>query len=637
MKVYLRVITILLFVVLILLTTKAYQDYSEINQKLKDIALSNSRSLSSLIILYKKSYIDILKRSAKEGIKKEYFSLSKKIADDIFKNFTDFSQSYTHIKIILAKEIKKSKLQESEKNAIEFLQSTSNKEIEYINESEFGKFLYMGKLDTYDVNGNKEKSFISILTDNRKLKKKLKNEYIIEVVGNFLFTLTLFALFYATMRESQKRDEYYLSKLKQEVAEQTRDIEEKNKKITFQLLNDDLTQMPNRSQLIIDLQENDHTDLSLALVNIDSFKEINDFYGHEIGDEVLQSFASFIKLYTENFGCKYYKLHSDEYALLWVCNDKEKIKRYIEKLTENTKNFIVITEDDYSIEITATIGLAVGIDNILSRADMVLKRAKKKQLSFLIFEDYMEIEKEYKNNITWTKKLKQAIKDDKIIPFCQPIVYTNDKKIAKYEILVRMIDEDEKIISPYHFLQIAKKNKLYSHITTSVISKTFAKFNNSAYSFSINLSILDILDEETVTFILNALNNYSNPELITFELLESEGIENYKQVLEFIDKIKHLGCKIAIDDFGSGYSNFEYMLSLKVDLIKIDASLIKNIDTNHNAQVVVSTIISFAKNLKIQTCAEFVHSKAVYDKLVELGVTYVQGYYISRPHSIDEI
>lgn len=636
MKRHLKIISTLLIVVIILLIIKAYQEYIDIDKRLKDVAFSNSHALSSLITLYQMSYINFIRNVGKNSMQKEYFGITKSIGTRVFDRFSEFTKEHTQIKVIRPLQAQENQIKEDEKRAIDFFENSPDA-LYYINEIVFGKYLYVTHLITYNENHEEQKSFLAIYTDNSSLKEKLYTEYIIEVVAQFLFAFSIFALFYITMKKTQQQDENYLSKLQQEVLKKTKDIEAKNKKITFQLLNDDLTQMPNRNQLIMDLQEHHHTNLSLALVNIDNFKEINDFYGHEIGDEVLQSFASFLKLYTENFESKIYKLHSDEYALLWFSSDKGKIKNYIEKLTENTKNFVVMTEDDYSIEITATIGLAVGTESILSRADMVLKRAKSKQIPFLIFEDHMEIEKEYKNNIVWTKKLKKAIKDEKIVVYCQPIAYTKDKKIAKYEMLVRMIDGEDNVISPFHFLSIAKKNKLYSHITTTVIYKAFEKFNHSNHSFSVNLSILDILDEETVTFILSQLNNYVNPELITFELLESEGIENYEQVLEFIDRVKSLGCKVAIDDFGSGYSNFEYMLNLKVDLIKIDASLIKNIDTSRNAQVIVTTIISFAKNLGIETCAEFVHSQEVYDKLVELGVNYVQGYYISEPYPVEKV
>nr|WP_297890535.1 EAL domain-containing protein [Sulfurihydrogenibium sp.] len=118
---------------------------------------------------------------------------------------------------------------------------------------------------------------------------------------------------------------------------------------------------------------------------------------------------------------------------------------------------------------------------------------------------------------------------------------------------------------------------------------------------------------------------------MTFEILESEGIENYEDVSGFIKEVKSYGSKIAIDDFGSGYSNFAHMLKLDVDYLKIDSSLIKNIHQDKNSQIIVQTIVGFAKKLGIKTIAEFVHNREVFEKVRELGVDYSQGYYIGEP------
>ena len=118
---------------------------------------------------------------------------------------------------------------------------------------------------------------------------------------------------------------------------------------------------------------------------------------------------------------------------------------------------------------------------------------------------------------------------------------------------------------------------------------------------------------------------------IGFEILESEGIENFDQVLAFINDVKKYGCAISIDDFGTGYSNFEYLMKLKVDYIKIDGSMIKNIDTDINSQMITQTIVDFAKKMQIKTVAEFVCSKNVFEKVAQLDVDFAQGYYFGEP------
>ncbi len=247
----------------------------------------------------------------------------------------------------------------------------------------------------------------------------------------------------------------------------------------------------------------------------------------------------------------------------------------------------------------------------------------------------MNIEHEYEQNLKWTKKIKDAIKNDRIVPLFQPIVHTQTKEIVKYEALIRMIDENGEYISPYYFLELAKKNKLYPQLTKIMLTKTFEKFKTRNSQVSINLSVEDILNESVHDTILEKLYEYKLGDRVVFELLESEGIENFVEVKEFIEEVKQTGAKISIDDFGTGYSNFEYLMKLNVDYIKIDASMIKDIDTNRNSQMVTETIIDFAKKMNIKTVAEFIHSEDVYQVIKKMGITYAQGYYFGEPKDLD--
>jgi EAL domain-containing protein (putative c-di-GMP-specific phosphodiesterase class I) len=139
------------------------------------------------------------------------------------------------------------------------------------------------------------------------------------------------------------------------------------------------------------------------------------------------------------------------------------------------------------------------------------------------------------------------------------------------------------------------------------------------------------MNSEIFEFIINKLKHSSVSNRVTFELLESEAIQDFQKVERFINEVKRYGAKIAIDDFGSGYSNFSYLTKIKVDYIKIDGSLIAHIDTDMNSLLVVETIVSFAKKLGVATIAEFVHSSTVLDKVKELGIDYSQGFYIDEP------
>ncbi len=209
-------------------------------------------------------------------------------------------------------------------------------------------------------------------------------------------------------------------------------------------------------------------------------------------------------------------------------------------------------------------------------------------------------------------------------------------EIEKYETLVRIVKPSGEVLSPMEFLDVAKATRLYPHITRTMIAKAFEIFKNKKESFSVNLSVEDILDEHTRAFVLGMLGGYGISDRVIFEILESEGIENYGDVSEFLTAAKKFGVKIAIDDFGTGYSNFEHLAKLNVDIIKIDGSLIRNIDTNSNSEIIVETIVSFAKKLGMQSVAEFVHSKEVYDKIKKIGIDYAQGYLLGKPDVLSE-
>jgi EAL domain-containing protein (putative c-di-GMP-specific phosphodiesterase class I) len=170
-----------------------------------------------------------------------------------------------------------------------------------------------------------------------------------------------------------------------------------------------------------------------------------------------------------------------------------------------------------------------------------------------------------------------------------------------------------------------------------MIDKSFAVFEKNDLEFSINLSIEDVMNSKLFYFIIEKLKNSNAASRLTFEILESESIEDFNKVEKFINEVKRYGVKIAIDDFGSGYSNFSYLIKIKADYIKIDGSLITDIDTDRSASLVVQTIVDFAQKLGMKTVAEYVHSSVVMDKVKELGIDYSQGFYIDEPTLKDSI
>jgi EAL domain-containing protein (putative c-di-GMP-specific phosphodiesterase class I) len=262
---------------------------------------------------------------------------------------------------------------------------------------------------------------------------------------------------------------------------------------------------------------------------------------------------------------------------------------------------------------------------------MAMKYAKTHRLPYFIYEDNLGFEDIYEKNIKISTFVRNAINNDKIVAYYQPIVDNKTGRISKFEVLARLIGENGEVISPSEFLEVSKKVKLYNEITKKVINSSFKEFEHKDYEFSINLLLDDIEDNDIFEFIIEKLKNSKISNKVVFEFVESEAVGESARVLEFITEIKRYGAKVAIDDFGLAYSNFSVLLKLKVDFIKIDGSLIQNIDKDKNSYLIVETIVEFAKKLGIKTIAEYVHSSSVQSKMKMLGVDYSQGFFIDKP------
>jgi diguanylate cyclase (GGDEF)-like protein len=407
-------------------------------------------------------------------------------------------------------------------------------------------------------------------------------------------------------------------------------VDEKTLELRRQLYTNTLTGLPNRRSLLRDIAI--YNDGALLIVNIDDFKEINDFFGQAVGDSVLIAFSQNLqKVITQELNATLVHLSGDEFAFFFMQKPSKEVFMHFSMTLIKRIEKMIFNHESNELSIRATIGGAYQVQKALEKADIALKSAKKQGKSFLLYDEMLNVEKQYKNNMEWTKKINWAIENDRILPFYQPIYDNQTNKIVSAECLIRLIDSDDNIITPYHFLTIAKKSKLYFKLTKIMIQKSCQYFEHLDCDFSINLSVEDILNEEITEYILHSIKKYNVSKKIVFELLETEGIENYEEVSSFISKMKSLGCKIAIDDFGSGYSNFEYLLQLNIDYIKIDGSLIKNLDFDTNAQIVVETIVSFAKKLNIVVVAEYVHNEAIHKKVKELQIERSQGFFLAEP------
>jgi PAS domain S-box-containing protein len=394
-------------------------------------------------------------------------------------------------------------------------------------------------------------------------------------------------------------------------------------------ITDFLTGYGNRMKLRNDIQKAKNP--FVAELNMDNFRQINDFYGHNFGDAVIKTFAN--KIYdfiqTEK-NLQFYRLQGDEFVILAQEWERKDFEIFIEHLLYSLSDELEVEGEKLVAGYSCGISYEAQKDKLLLSANMALKIAKISNANYIVYDERLSLSKTYENNILWSKKLNKALKEGNIVAFYQPIIDNASRQVAKYECLVRMIDA-HKAVSPFFFLEVAKTTRQYFDITKIVIKQAFETFANGDKEFSINLSINDILEKEVQEYIDSMLKSHDIGNRVIFEIVESEYIENFEAVMEFIKSVKSYGCKIAIDDFGTGYSNFAYLIRLDADILKIDGSLIKDIDRDKNSYLVVQTIVSFAKKLGMQTVAEFVENEAIAQKVKEIGIEFSQGYHFGAP------
>ncbi|MBU1659552.1 bifunctional diguanylate cyclase/phosphodiesterase [bacterium] len=401
--------------------------------------------------------------------------------------------------------------------------------------------------------------------------------------------------------------------------------------LEYSLKYDILTNLGNRNALETELKS--LGDPYILVINIDGFKHINDIYGNGIGNRLLQELANLISAKVMHVRhAKAYRLGGDEFGILFHDTPRQKVLSFAHSLIEE------ISQKDFMIQ-TLELHLLVSVVSnntfpILENADLALKLLKKDHAKrFLEYKESLNLKKSVQENLDTVEKIKNAIANDRIVPFYQPIINLQTLKIEKYEALVRLKLQDGTFLAPYKFLETSKKTPYYREITTIMVEKVLKELKeHPSLRFSINMSMIDILDEEIVNMLLKKLkDNAPTSSRLDIELLESENLQNISKVQNFIEEVKKFGCKILIDDFGSGYSNFSYFSDLNVDMVKIDGSIVNEITTNERKLHMLTSMYQFSQGMGMQSIAEFVETKETALLLRELGVEYGQGYYCGKP------
>jgi len=403
-------------------------------------------------------------------------------------------------------------------------------------------------------------------------------------------------------------------------------------------LRNDITEIMRPDRQLHDAIRN-AADPVLIYMKLEHFDEMEEFYDSETIAVLQDKTTNYLEnKFLKSFEFeKIYQLGNGEYAFIIdkskYCKNKNDLKDTIKKYQETFKNGKV-DFNDFSCNTAVLVSLVYEKEKMLESAKRGIKKLERKGENFIISNNLLAIEQaQAKENMKTVSMIRKAIENSKIVSYFQPIVDNRTQKIVKYESLVRLIDENDRVLTPFFFLETAKKSDQYFQITNIVLKHSFSILQNySDRMISINLSALDIEQKKTREKVLSFLEKYKQyTSRLVFELLEDEGVQDFNVVKRFILDAKAYGVKIAIDDFGSGYSNYERLLDYQPDIVKIDGCLIRDIETSDYAYSVVKSIVTFAKEQNLQTIAEYIENEAIFNIIKELGIDYSQGYYFGKP------
>lgn len=408
-----------------------------------------------------------------------------------------------------------------------------------------------------------------------------------------------------------------------------------------QLYYDTASGQPNRKMLMEDISHKIFP--VLFILRIHNFHDINTFFGYSLGNELMKFIGERLNLFSASRKMKSYNLSSGEFALITDLEssvpDIEALKSTASDLIQHisAKEFI---HQNTTIPLTPYAGISFylnGESNLISQADMALHHAIKRSMPYHIYnEDDMD-RTNYLENINTLSELNLALSEDRIIPYYQSILNNKTGIKEKFESLMRIISTNGEPQLPLKYLRTACKTRIYPEITRRMIEKVFSQTSRCGEEFTINISAEDIYNPEFFTFLESMMNSHpSCYNRVILEIIESEDFESYRMISEFLKKARRCGYRFAIDDFGSGYSNFSHLSRLNIDFIKFDGSLIRRIDSDRTSAVIVKNITGLARELNIKTIAEFVETESIFKIVQNFGIDYSQGIFIDTPSPVPD-
>ncbi|URD69214.1 GGDEF/EAL-containing response regulator [Leptospira borgpetersenii] len=407
---------------------------------------------------------------------------------------------------------------------------------------------------------------------------------------------------------------------------------ELNRKLETTLLFDRETGRPNLESLrkVLDERESQGILSTLAVIRIESSTSTTQHFGVGVYHKVLNQFLAFLSSFMGESGSVFY-LYQDEVAVLSEIEES--------KFHSLLVAFRILLRSEYieaegvSFRVNVSIGVATHQSSLYSKARIAMMHAARNgELELMNYSNAMEAGDQYQINLILGRKLNYAISVGNVIPYFQGIYDNTSEKITKFECLARIQDGD-RVYSPASFISIARSTGIIRLLTPVMIEKSIRYFAQyPEYSFSVNISELDLEKKGFAFWVISRLQHYEiTANRLTLEILETDRLRGGERGLETLKELKEYGCRIAIDDFGVDQSNFERLMEIDPDFIKIDGKFIRGIHLSKIPYLLTSAMTEMAHRIGAKVIAEFVTGKEEFDTVRSLGVEYCQGYYIMEP------
>ena len=415
-------------------------------------------------------------------------------------------------------------------------------------------------------------------------------------------------------------------------------------------LHDGLTGVPNRvylqsevDRLLTEL-DNGGQPFAVAMLDLDSFKEVNDSLGHQLGDELLKEVARRLTVAADGRGFVT-RFGGDEFAVLFYnCTNEKTVLKHCRTVLDFLAPPVEL--DGTAIDIGASIGVARApmhgetCDELVKRADVAMYVAKQAGRDVVMFDQSQDTGSP--SRLAMVASLRQAINDGSLFIHVQPQLRLESNEIVSVEALVRWTDPEHGFVPPDEFIPLAERSGLIRPLTDLVLEKAVAacaawQEHSPGVAVAVNLSARSLHDQELDRKVGRVLRQHKLPgELLTLEITESSVMADPASTLDLLHRLRALGVRLSIDDFGTGYSSLAYLRRLPVQEVKVDRAFVMRMDQEADDAAIVRSIVELARTLDLSVVAEGVENRRTVRLLEEMGCALVQGYHLSRPMPVGE-